>query len=71
MKVDIRRDEGHELAAVKARLQARFTQVPESTVGSLVEEIYADLSGPVRAYVPVLVEHLARDRLTSHPKAHS
>lgn len=67
VRVDIHRDEHHELEAVKARLQERFQQVPQPKVESVVDEIYGDLDGPVRDFVPVLVEHLARERLTSQP----
>jgi hypothetical protein len=65
--VEVHRDERSELAAVKSRLSARYAHLPEAAVASVVDEIYRDLDGPVRDFVPVLVEHLARDRLALGP----
>jgi hypothetical protein len=58
----------HELEAVEAvcrRLSARFPDVPPETITRTVHEIHLGLSGPIRDYVPVLVEHMARDHLSA------
>jgi hypothetical protein len=48
---------------VSQRLVAQFSTVPVATVRAVVQEIHARLDGPVRAYVPLLVERGAKDRL--------
>jgi hypothetical protein len=61
----------HELAAVEAvcrRLSARFPDVPAETITRTVHEIHLGLSGPIRDYVPVLVEHMARDQLAGRTR---
>lgn len=61
----------HELEAVEAvcrRLSARFPDVPPETITRTVHEIHLGLSGPIRDYVPVLVEHMARDHLAGRTR---
>jgi hypothetical protein len=53
----------HAIDLVCARMAERFPHVPPATIRRTVDEIYAELDGPIRDFVPVLVEHIARDRL--------
>jgi hypothetical protein len=46
------------------RLDAQFSTVPMATVRAVVQEVHARLDGPVRAYVPLLVEREAKDTLS-------
>ena len=62
--VETQRDERRELDEVRDRLMTRFPEIPQPDVASVVEEVYLALDGPIRDYIPVLVEHFARDRLT-------
>lgn len=55
--------EGKALAEVQARLQARFPDLHPDVVAAAVRLAHSELDGPVRDFVPVLVEHAARDRL--------
>jgi hypothetical protein len=57
-------DEALALEHVREALAASFPTVDEQTVRSLVDEAYAGLDGPVRDYVPLLVERRSRERLT-------
>lgn len=57
-------DEAVALDHVREALAARFPTVDEATVRSVVDEAYAVLDGPVRDYVPLLVERRGRERLT-------
>ena len=56
-------DEAQALEHVRESLAARFPQIDPTTVRSVVVEVYASLSGPVREYVPLLVERASRERL--------
>ncbi|KRF39463.1 three-helix bundle dimerization domain-containing protein [Terrabacter sp. Soil810] len=51
------------LAEVQERLQARFPELDPGVVEASVRLAHAELNGPVRAFVPVLVERAARERL--------
>jgi hypothetical protein len=57
-------DEKEAVEHVYQRLTARFPGVDPATVRLAVEEALSSLDGPVRNYVPVLVERAARERLT-------
>lgn len=64
----------HERETVEGvcrRLSKRFPDLPQDTVESVVREIHARLSGPIRDYVPVLVEHQARDDLAAIRRQHA
>ena len=56
------------------RLVAQFSTLPMATVRAVVQEIHARLDGPVRAYVPLLVERGAKETLSGldapSPRAH-
>jgi hypothetical protein len=56
-------DEAIALEHVREVLTARFPTVDPTTVKAVVHEVHASLDGPVRDYIPLLVERLSRDRL--------
>ncbi len=58
-----RTDELKALADVQARLQERFPDLDSEVVEAAVRLSHSKLTGRVRDFVPVLVEHEARDRL--------
>jgi hypothetical protein len=51
------------LAEVQVRLEKRFPDLHPDVVAAAVSLAHSELDGPVRDFVPVLVEHAARDRL--------
>ena len=59
-------DAEHErqaLLEVEARLRLRFPDLDPAVVEAAVRLSYAELTGPIRDFVPLLVERAARDRL--------
>lgn len=52
------------LAEVQTRLEERFPDLHPDVVAAAVSLAHSELDGPVRDFVPVLVEHAARDRLS-------
>lgn len=63
-----RQTEAEALTHVQERLAAKFPDMEEETVASAVRSAHGEMIGPIRDYVPVLVERLARDRLAHlHP----
>jgi hypothetical protein len=58
-------DESKAVEQVLQRLVARFPTVPMNTVRVTVHELHAKIDGPVRNFVPLLVEHGARDKLSA------
>lgn len=58
-----RADEMRALSDVRVRLQEHFPQLDADVVEAAVRLAHSELTGPVRDFVPVLVEHAARDRL--------
>jgi hypothetical protein len=65
--------ESHERQAmdeVYDRLQRRFEALSPREIGVVVHEVADGFSGAkVRDFVPVLVEHIARERLAGHGHA--
>lgn len=62
-------DERRAVEEVFRRLTALFPDVPPGQVRATVDGVHARLSGPVRDYVPLLVERQSRDilsRITPH-----
>ena len=57
--------EAKALADVQARLAERFPAVAPEGVEAAVRLVHSEMTGPVRDFVPVLVEHAARDRLAA------
>jgi hypothetical protein len=55
--------ESRALAEVQGRLEQRFPHLHPDVVAAAVSLAHSSLDGPVRDFVPVLVEHAARDRL--------
>ena len=53
------------LQDVRDRLIARFPHVGRDVVESAVQVAAAGIEGPIRQYVPVLVEHAVRERLVA------
>ena len=61
-----------EIKAVATRLATVFDGVPLTDVTEVVEHAYHHFDGSkVRTYVPLLVEHAARDELTSASRSSS
>ena len=58
-------DEHQALVQVSDRLAVRFPDLSVETVSSAVREVHRTFDGPVRDYVPILVERAARDRLAA------
>jgi hypothetical protein len=60
-------DEEHErlaLAGVRERLRERYPDLDPALVEAAVRVSHLELTGnPIRDFVPLLVEHAARDRL--------
>jgi hypothetical protein len=67
-EVTDQRGDDHEevaLADVEGRLRERFHDLDPAVVEAAVRVSHAALTGPIRDFVPLLVEHKARDRLSS------
>ena len=63
-------DEQKAVDEVAERLAARFPEVQRDQVALIVREVHAALDGnPIRDFVPVLVEHGARERLRAERAA--
>lgn len=59
-----REDEARALVAVISNLAERFPDTPRSDIETVVAEEHGKLNGgPIRDYVPLLVEHAAKKRL--------
>jgi len=56
-------DEHQAVEHVCAQLGERFPEVPAVIVRRIVHEVHSRFDGPVRAYVPILVEREAKARL--------
>lgn len=56
-------DESQALADLRGRMRERFPQVPTATLDAAVAHSWQQYDGrPVRAFIPVLVEHDVADR---------
>lgn len=61
-------EERQAVDQVAERLMRRFPHLPKQTVDDLVAQVYAQFDGrPIRDFVPVLVENIARGRLSAIP----
>lgn len=61
-------DPAHEVKEIEGvciRLAERFPQLAAEVIEAAVRLAHSELTGGVRDYVPVLVEHSARDRLAA------
>lgn len=59
-------DETRAIHDVQERLRARFPHLDGGRVDDAVTMAHASLTGPIRHYVPVLVERAALDSLTNN-----
>jgi hypothetical protein len=59
----MQQSEGQALAGVRARLSKQFPEMGDEAVAEAVGAALAEMTGPVRDYVPVLVERTVRARL--------
>ncbi len=57
--------EAKEIEEVCARLAERFPTLDKETIEDVVRIAHSEMTGNIRDYVPVLVEHKARERLTA------
>lgn len=57
------RSEADSVNAVCRALKDRFPHLPTALVDDIVANVYSALAGPVRTYIPILVESAARRRL--------
>jgi hypothetical protein len=55
--------EARQMAEVQERLEARFPDLDPTVVEAAIRVCAAEITGPVRDFVPLLVERAARDRL--------
>lgn len=55
--------EAQALAVVQVRLETRFPDLAHETIASAMQAELAKMDGPVRDFVPLLVERKARKRL--------
>ncbi len=61
-----KQDEAQAVAAVIDRLVKKFPDTHRTQIEEVVSDEYTALSdGPIRDYVPVLIERAAKDRLRS------
>jgi len=62
--------EARSLLGVQTRLLGRFPRLGSAVVNQAVEAAYRTMNGPIRDFVPLLVEHDARDILQdiAHPR---
>lgn len=55
--------EATSLLGVQTRLLDRFPRLGSAVVDQAVKAAYLTMTGPIRDFVPLLVEHNARDTL--------
>lgn len=55
--------EAAAITEVQERLADRFPEVSREVVEAAVRAAHAEVQGPIRDFVPLLVEHAARDHL--------
>lgn len=66
LSVDHRGMDAHEAKAiqeVQKRLRARFPHLDGQKIDAAVTDAYASMTGPIRDFVPVLVERSALEQL--------
>ncbi len=61
--------EAEAISRITRRLQQQFPELPAEAVEAIVNERYHTFDGrPIREFIPVLVEHAAREDLNGdHP----
>lgn len=55
--------EARAIGEVQERLEARFPELDKTVVEAAVRLALSEITGPVRDFVPLLVERAARERL--------
>jgi hypothetical protein len=60
-------DEAKAIQDVQERLRAKFPHLASDRVDAAVKGAYESMTGPIRDFVPVLVEHAAREQLANGP----
>lgn len=60
----IAQTESQAIAEVRRRLADRFPSIPSETIDAVVGEEHSRFTGPIREFVPLLVERFAGERLT-------
>ncbi|MGM7774794.1 three-helix bundle dimerization domain-containing protein [Arthrobacter sp. KNU-44] len=60
-------DEQLALETVVARLASRYPAASREQVEHIVRKEHEALVGPIRDYIPILVEHRAKGRLRDSP----
>lgn len=66
--------ETQAITEVHSRLAKRFPTVDDTVIEAAIRLEHSHLDGPIRDFVPILVEHAARDRIaafTDRPPAPS
>jgi hypothetical protein len=64
-------DEANAIHDVEVRLRAKFPHLTPGRADAAVSSAHASMTGPIRAFVPVLVKHAARKQLTrDHRRSH-
>lgn len=65
------RNESQAVSAVQKRLAEGFADLEPDLVRKEVAAAHSVMTSPIRDFVPVMVQRMARDRVTSrHPEAH-
>lgn len=59
-------DEKHLVNEAYLRLVARFADIPAEIVEAIVRKVHGSMTGPIRDYVPILVERQAAERLREY-----
>ncbi|MBK7722360.1 MAG: hypothetical protein IPI32_09120 [Austwickia sp.] len=59
-------DEKHLVSQTYVRLTQRYTQVPPEIVEAIVRTVHGSMTGPIRDFVPLLVEREAAERLREY-----
>lgn len=59
------KSEAHEVEQVRVRLGERYPQLDAEVIEAAVRLAHSELTGGIRDFVPVLVEHSARERLAA------
>lgn len=58
-----------EVEGVMDRLTQAFPHLPPDLIRTTVQEVHARLTGPIRDFIPILVEQRSRDRLRAAARA--
>jgi translation initiation factor 2 alpha subunit (eIF-2alpha) len=66
------KQEREAIDAVTSRLKKKFPDLPKSSIEQIVEDQYKQMSSArLRDYIPVLVEHAAKQTLRAKGKGKS